>query len=433
MTGTATILGLAYASSITEFTVRTGPGTNFAKAAFRGKKDTSGLTVLDVQPDSQGEKSDFGRVYQWFNLQFPDGQTGWMRGHVIGLLGDFTDYGYGIVHDLKHAYLMVRDMEKVAAMAKQKQRDEEKAAKDEKKATSEETPEETQTEQVAPIMTKTAGIAKPSGPPMATIKTSSAAYVRDAPSTFNTNRLFTVPRNTEVPILDVQTENRYQNFNWYQVEYQGQKAWIREDLVTYDGDTEPVGLPWDLYPAPMDERWWVRDFNMPPNNNPTMAQHAGWDYGAKEGELMRCGPLGGTVIVSFECTKCTPAQPNTLSQGLSLNDPSVFTDDGWGDGYGHYVIVRYDQDQLPESTKAKIAEMGFGGGAVFALYGHMADRKVMTGQELEPNQVIGSCGNTGNSEGPHLHLEVRVSPTANFTSWYSIRSGLTSPGILFKR
>ncbi|GAB4516998.1 MAG: hypothetical protein OHK0046_23180 [Anaerolineae bacterium] len=438
MSGTASVLGFAYESSVVEFPVRTGPGTTFAKAPFTIMKGTANLPVLDVQPDSQGEKSDFGYVYQWFHLQFPDGQTGWMRGHVIGLQGDFTAFGYGHVTEMKHAYLMVRDMEKAAAVAAakaQQQKQQDDPAKIEKTAATATTTTttSTNTEQVAPIMTKQAGIARPTGAPTAMVKTAASAYVRNAPSTVGTQRLFTIPRNVGVPILQIATEESSRHFRWYKVAYQNQEAWIREDLVTYDGDTEAIGLPWDLYPAPMDERWWVRDYNRQPLFDPNTWEHAGWDYGAKEGELIRCGPLGGTVVKVVDCTKCTPDKPSTVSQGLGLNDSSVFTDEGWGDGYGTYVIVRYTNDQLPDSTKTSISTMGYPGGSVFVLYGHLRDRKVIEGQTLEPHQVIGSCGNTGNSEAPHLHLEVRVSPTDQWNNWYFIRGGLTSPVILFKR
>ena len=106
----ASVLGFIYDSPVTEFPVRTGPGTNYDRTPFKISKGTSDLKVMDVQSDSQGTLSNFGRVYQWFHLKFPDGQTGWMRGHVIGIQGDFTRYGYGNLPEMKYAYLLVRDM-----------------------------------------------------------------------------------------------------------------------------------------------------------------------------------------------------------------------------------------------------------------------------------------------------------------------------------
>ncbi len=48
----------------------------------------------------------------------------------------------------------------------------------------------------------------------------------------------------------------------------------------------------------------------------------------------------------------------------------------------------------------------------YALYAHMktGSVKVKPGDELTPGQVIGSLGNTGNSDAPHLHFQVMSTP-----------------------
>jgi murein DD-endopeptidase MepM/ murein hydrolase activator NlpD len=45
-----------------------------------------------------------------------------------------------------------------------------------------------------------------------------------------------------------------------------------------------------------------------------------------------------------------------------------------------------------------------------SVYGHMQDDsfQVMQGQEVEVGDVLGLVGSTGNSTGPHLHLEVHL-------------------------
>lgn len=40
-------------------------------------------------------------------------------------------------------------------------------------------------------------------------------------------------------------------------------------------------------------------------------------------------------------------------------------------------------------------------------YAHLATRTVMAGQRVATGQSIGTSGNVGNSEGPHLHFEIR--------------------------
>ena len=49
---------------------------------------------------------------------------------------------------------------------------------------------------------------------------------------------------------------------------------------------------------------------------------------------------------------------------------------------------------------------------VQTYYGHCSKLSVSTGQTVSQGQVVGAVGSTGNSTGPHLHLEVRVNGVA---------------------
>ena len=44
-------------------------------------------------------------------------------------------------------------------------------------------------------------------------------------------------------------------------------------------------------------------------------------------------------------------------------------------------------------------------------YLHLKRRHVRVGESIAKGEVIGSCGSTGRSTGPHLHFEVRVNDT----------------------
>lgn len=46
------------------------------------------------------------------------------------------------------------------------------------------------------------------------------------------------------------------------------------------------------------------------------------------------------------------------------------------------------------------------GAGLRSIYAHLSVFKVNAGQEVGTNQVVGLMGNTGNSTGDHLHLEV---------------------------
>ncbi len=57
------------------------------------------------------------------------------------------------------------------------------------------------------------------------------------------------------------------------------------------------------------------------------------------------------------------------------------------------------------SGNAVIIDHGLG---VFSFYGHMSKILVKRGQAVGKGDIIGKCGTTGRSTGPHLHWAVRV-------------------------
>lgn len=66
-------------------------------------------------------------------------------------------------------------------------------------------------------------------------------------------------------------------------------------------------------------------------------------------------------------------------------------------------------------TYSGYSNVGFGecviishGNGVETLYAHCSARYVTVGQTVAQGETIGAVGSTGNSTGPHLHLEVRV-------------------------
>lgn len=63
----------------------------------------------------------------------------------------------------------------------------------------------------------------------------------------------------------------------------------------------------------------------------------------------------------------------------------------WGDSYGISVIIDHGQ-------------------GVRAVYAHLSKINVKVGDKVGAGDKIGEIGSTGNSTGPHLHLETRISP-----------------------
>ncbi len=64
------------------------------------------------------------------------------------------------------------------------------------------------------------------------------------------------------------------------------------------------------------------------------------------------------------------------------------------DFYGNVVVI-----QLAQTWQGR---------AVFALYGHLSEVVVVTGQAVGQGEAIGRVGAAGVALGPHLHLEVRL-------------------------
>ena len=66
---------------------------------------------------------------------------------------------------------------------------------------------------------------------------------------------------------------------------------------------------------------------------------------------------------------------------------------GYSGGYGNYLLIDH-------------------GKGVQTLYGHCTTLLVTKGQTVSQGQLIATVGSTGQSTGPHLHLEIRVNGIA---------------------
>lgn len=421
-----------------EINVRSGPSTS-QTLKFKQPVGASNLPVLDVKPDSLGVGLN-GKVYQWFLLQFPNGQQGWARDDLIDVSGDGTSFGYGVVSTLTPAFSLTRRSfaattptapSPVAAPLPAQP-----AAPAPPVATSPTPAPAPAAPGPAPSAPAPAPAPVPTTPPppapvrgvlTAIVDMRDGANSRSIPSTKGAI-ILRQPRDTRFMVDEVRISEDNDGLRWVRGTIGASKAWMREDVVRFEGDLKAFGLGEnDRYKSPM-RSWWIRGFKL--NNQPD--DHWGWDLGAAVGEPILCGPNGGLVIASLECAKCGGGR-SVRAAGLNVGDPNVLNDPGWNFGYGHYVIVRYLSEQLPESTRQALTRRGLAGAHLFVMYAHCHTRDVQPGVTLAPNQRVATCGDSGNSEAPHLHLEVRASLNANEKTWFNMRSNLLDPTILFNR
>lgn len=78
---------------------------------------------------------------------------------------------------------------------------------------------------------------------------------------------------------------------------------------------------------------------------------------------------------------------------------------GTGNDYGNYVLLRFSR-----STSGDMCALD----TRFAFYAHLSETRVRRSQSVRAGDVIGLTGTSGLSakgQAPHLHFEIRKSPT----------------------
>jgi murein DD-endopeptidase MepM/ murein hydrolase activator NlpD len=99
----------------------------------------------------------------------------------------------------------------------------------------------------------------------------------------------------------------------------------------------------------------------------------------------------GHVRVADRCTVCG----NSTSAGANF-------------GVGNVVIIEYAYDVIPENIREALGLEE--GDSIYVQYQHLAaiDESITVGKEVQLGEIVGQLGNTGRSEGAHLHLEIHV-------------------------
>ncbi|UCG38533.1 MAG: peptidoglycan DD-metalloendopeptidase family protein [bacterium] len=119
-------------------------------------------------------------------------------------------------------------------------------------------------------------------------------------------------------------------------------------------------------------------------------------FSTLRGSLKR--PVSGKVAVPFGRNRSERFNTFTISNGVTFQSAEgtpvrsvyggkvIYAD--WLRGYGRIIILDH-------------------GSGYYTLYGHLAELKVLVGQEIAADSVIGLVGDSGSLEGPALYFEIR--------------------------
>jgi murein DD-endopeptidase MepM/ murein hydrolase activator NlpD len=113
-----------------------------------------------------------------------------------------------------------------------------------------------------------------------------------------------------------------------------------------------------------------------------------YPYGSTRGGTLQ--PHHGVEFAVGSGTPVLAAGPGTV---VFAGDDLTTVVGPATDFYGNVVVI----DHGPA-----------GAGAVYTLYGHLAEVDVVAGESVVAGQPIGLSGDSGVAYGPHLHFEVRV-------------------------
>jgi murein DD-endopeptidase MepM/ murein hydrolase activator NlpD len=149
-------------------------------------------------------------------------------------------------------------------------------------------------------------------------------------------------------------------------------------LANNEDDVVALPLEQRIDAAAIDSAVRATMFRLIPNDSPITYQRISSSYGR------RTNPISGSrqLHTGIDLT-CKVGE-----QILAPADGVIETVRPSKQGYGNYMTVRH--------------AFGF-----MSSYAHLHRFKAKSGQFVSKGDVIATCGNSGNSTGPHLHYEVR--------------------------
>ncbi len=156
------------------------------------------------------------------------------------------------------------------------------------------------------------------------------------------------------------------------------------------------------YQLPFTGRWFVAQGGDTPNVNQHVRVPAQWyaiDFMKAGGENGR-SPVrsnGGTIedFYSWGESVLAPAEGEIVNAVDEFPDNPLGTKDAKNPA-GNYVVIKAAADRF-----------------VFVAHLQKGSVAVKTGDHVQAGQLLGKCGNSGNSDAPHIHMHVQKTPVLN--------------------
>lgn len=410
MAHTVFVRGIPDNPSVIDVRVRLTPGVD-GVVLFRAMLNTA-ATADEIVLDPQNTSFQ-GQVYRWFHLNFADNRSGWVRDDLLDLQGDLSNFGYGNYPRRTFAFVAAQSV----------------PASQIKKPASTTTPAPTpvQPQPVQPVQPVVPPEPKKQTQPVpvepvqipickGNARPDVQPNLRTGPS-ITATPIGRLQPNDAVSIYGVEMGRDGDLFRWVKIEYKGLLGYVREDLLTYQDACKVLGLPKPVVGAPKPVTIPPITLNSSKFDAPVAGyiitqefgvnNHRGTDFGLRVGSAVIASGNGTAFLT--RCQRCRSDAPNFRSQNIPDSDRSALNDPAWGYGFGNLVIMRYAWEALPDAMRSAMTLRGLSNGFVYAIHAHLSDINVANGQLVSKGTIIGLSGNTGNSTGAHLHLELRLS------------------------
>ncbi|HRY62505.1 MAG TPA: peptidoglycan DD-metalloendopeptidase family protein [Candidatus Paceibacterota bacterium] len=181
--------------------------------------------------------------------------------------------------------------------------------------------------------------------------------------------------------LLAETQNQEANYKKLLASTKAKKDNLERELFNYEAQLK-VAIDPNSYPkAGTSVLAW-------PVNPPYITQKFGKT--SDSGRLYASGTHNG---VDFRAKTGTPLVATAPGTVVGIGDTDIACK---GVSYGKWVLIRHTN-------------------GLATLYGHLSLIKAYAGEELQTGDIIGYSGNTGYSEGPHLHFGLFVANAVRIT------------------